>query len=130
MVEHGEYIVTVDKAIINVTFVGMFNDVASKNVCSEVEEIINEMNGAPFCMLFNLIDYQGSTPEAHVIGNQHFEWLEKQNCLAKANVISSMAFIEITRNAQPSLRQSTIETKIFEQKDDAKEWLLSLLSSL
>ena len=127
MVEHGEYLVTLDRSIINVTFIGMFNDVASKNVCSEVESIINEMNGAPFCMLFNLIDYEGSTPEAHVIGNQHFKWLEKQNCLAKANVISNMAFIEITRNAQPSLQESNIETEIFKAEDDAKQWLLSLL---
>jgi hypothetical protein len=126
MVEHGNYIVTVEGAIINVTFIGMFNDTASKNVCTYVEELINEMNGASFCMLFNMLDYEGSTPDAHKIGDQHFKWLEKQNCLGRAIVTSSMALIEISRNEQKSLRQSNIEFRIFETEADARMWLLTL----
>ena len=127
MVGHGEYTVTVEGAIINVTFIGMFNDTASKKVCSYVEELINGMNGASFCLLFNLLDYEGSTPEAHVIGNQHFKWIEKQNCLGRATVVANMALVEISRYEQASLRQSNIDSKMFEVEVDAKTWLLSLL---
>ena len=126
MVEHGEYIVTVEGQIINVTFIGMFNEIASKNVCAYVEELINGMNGASFCMLFQMIDYEGSTPDAHIIGNQHFKWLEKKNCYARATVVSNMALIEISRNEQPSLRESNVNSKIFETEADAKKWLVSL----
>jgi hypothetical protein len=127
MVGHGEYIVTVEGAIINVTFIGMFNETASRKVCSYVEELINGMNGASFCMLFNMLDYEGSTPEAHVIGNQHFKWIEKQNCLGRATVVANMALVEISRNEQTSLRLSNIDSTMFETEVDAKTWLLSLL---
>ncbi len=126
MVEHGEYIVTVEGAIINVTFIGMFNHVASKNVCSDVEKLINGMNGASFYMLFNMLDYEGSTPDAHKIGDLHFKWIEKQNCLGRATVISNMALIEISINEQKSLRQSNIDSRMFDSVVDAKTWLLSL----
>jgi hypothetical protein len=127
MIEHGEYIVTVEEAIINVTFIGMFNDTASKNVCAYVEEIINGMNGARFSMLFNLLEYEGSTPDAHRIGDQHFKWIEKQNCFGRATVAKNMALIEISRNEQTSLRQSNVEARMFATEADAKAWLLSLL---
>lgn len=126
MLEHGKYKIIVEGAIINVTFIGMFNDTASKNACNYVESLVDEMNGASFCMLFNLLDYEGSTPEAHKIGDEHFKWLEKQNCLGRATITSSMALIEISRNEQASLRQSNIKSKMFETETDAKEWLLSL----
>ncbi|NMP32606.1 hypothetical protein HII17_13650 [Thalassotalea sp. M1531] len=128
MVEHGEYKVTVEKDIINVTFIGMFNEVASANVCSIVEDIINEMNGARFCMLFNMLEYEGSTPEAHTVGDKHFEWLEKQNCHGRAIVVSQKALIYIARSEQASLRNSNIENKMFEAVQDARTWLLSLMT--
>ncbi len=126
MVEHGEFTVTVEGGIIHVIFIGMFNDVASKNLCSYVEELIIGMNGASFCMLFNMLDYEGSTPDAHIIGNLHFKWLEKQNCLGKAIVADNMAFIEISRNEQATLRQSNIDSRIFETEADATTWLMTL----
>ena len=127
MVEHGEYKVTVESAVITVTFIGMFNEVASHNVCSYVEEIINGMNGASFCVLFNMLDYEGSTPEAHKIGDKHFEWLEKQNCLGRANIVTQKTLVYIARSEQASLRESNTEARMFENVTDAKEWLLSLL---
>lgn len=127
MVEHGEYIVTVKGSIINVTFIGMFNDTASQNLCTYVEALINGMNNARFCMLINLLNYEGSTPEAHRIGDRHFRWLEKQNCYGRATVTSNMALVEISRNEQASLRQSNIDSRLFGSEAEAKEWLLALL---
>lgn len=127
MIEHGEYKVTVENGIISVTFIGMFNEVASRNVCSYVEDLIHGMNGTSFCVLFNMLSYEGSTPEAHKVGDKHFEWLENQNCLGRANVVAQKALVYIARREQESLRISKIKAKMFDNENDAKAWLLSLL---
>lgn len=127
MVEHGKYKVTVESAVISVTFIGMFNEKTSRNLCSRVEDLIHGMNGASFCVMFNILNYEGSTPEAHKIGDKHFEWLEKQNCLGRATVVTQKALVNIARSKQESLRISNVEARIFDNENDAKEWLLSLL---
>lgn len=127
MVEHGKYKVTVENAVIDITFIGMFNEVTSRNVCSYVEEIIHGMKGANFCVLFNMLNYEGSTPEAHKVGDKHFEWLENQNCLGRATVVAQKALVNIARSKQESLRSSNIKARMFDNENDAQEWLLSLL---
>lgn len=126
MIEHGEYKVAVEGSMIIVIFKGMFNEHASAKVCTMVEEIIDKMSGKPFTMLYNLTEYQGSTPEAHKLGNEHFLWLENQNCLARATVSTERAMIEIVRNEQSSIVQSKITSQIFTDENNAKNWLLSL----
>lgn len=126
MVKHGDYKVTVENSVISVTFIGMFNEVASQHVCTQVEDIINGMNGASFYMLFNMLDYEGSTPEAHKVGNKHFEWLEQQNCIGRATIVTQQALIYIARNEQSSLRHSNIKTKMFDNVADGKAWLQSM----
>ncbi|MGJ8679540.1 hypothetical protein [Paraglaciecola sp.] len=127
MTEHGDYAVSAEQAVIYVTLNGIFNDVASQKVRLRVEAIINDMKGANFCMLYNMLNYEGSTREAHQIANQHFKWLETQNCLARANVASNAALIHISRNEQASLRESNTPAKIFKTEVDAKAWLQSVL---
>lgn len=125
MVEHGDYTVTIEDSIIYVTFVGMFNDIASQKLCTYVETLIENMDGAAFYLLFNMLEYEGSTPEAHKVGDQHFKWLETQNCIARASVVSSMLLVEISRNEQAALRESSITSKVFDNEYDARKWLLS-----
>ncbi len=125
MVEHGKYSIEIDGTIIIVTFDGMFNELASKNLCSRVEKHIDEMAGRSFAMIINLLKYEGSTPDAHKEGDRHALWVENQNCLAKAIVASEQAMLEIIRNEQNSLRKSKIVSKVFKTEADAKEWLLT-----
>jgi hypothetical protein len=129
MVEHGKYKVTVESAVISVTFIGMLNEVASRNVCLYVEDLIHGMKGASFCVLFNMLNYEGSTLEAHKVGDKHFEWLESQNCLGRATVVTQHALVNIARSKQESLRISNIKARMFDNENDAKEWLLSLLKT-
>lgn len=127
MIEHGEYTVKVEGAIITATFIGTFNDLASKNVCEEVEAIIKQMNGAGFCMLLNMLAYEGSTPEAHIIGDQHFQWVETQNCLGRATVVTNSFLIDVSRSEQASLQKSHIASQMFETEEAAKAWLVTLI---
>lgn len=127
MGEHGEYTVAVEGSIIKVTFIGMFNDIASISACAEVKKLIEGMQGRRFCMLYDLLNYEGSTPESHKISNQHFSWLEQQNCLGRASIVSNTFLIDITRNQQASLRDSKVESRMFENEGDAIAWLQPLL---
>lgn len=126
MREHGDYTVEVENEIIIVTFIGMFNELASKNVCNIVEEYIDSLNGNYFYMLMNLLMYEGSTPEGHEVGNKHAIWLERQNCLGKAVVTTGEVLLDIVRNEQDDLKHSNIVTNVFQNKLEAKNWLLSL----
>lgn len=126
MHEHGNYKVEVFDKTVSVIFKGMFNLLASENVCQIVEDHISSFNGEGFYMMINLIDYEGSTPEAHEAGNQHAMWLESQNCLGKAVIIQTKIVLDIVRNQQEFLNKSQINTRVFESESDAKAWLESL----
>ena len=126
MIEHGTYTIDVEDTIIIVTFEGMFNELASKNLCAQVEQLIVDLNGKSFGMVINLLDYEGSTPDAHKEGNRHAAWLEGQNCIGKGIVASERAMLEIIRIQQDSLNKSKIESKVFNSEQEAKDWLISL----
>lgn len=126
MIEHGKYTINVEDTIITVTFEGMFNELASKNLCAQVEKLITDFSGNRFSMIINLLDYEGSTPDAHKEGDRHAHWLEGQNCQGKAIIASERAMLEIIRHEQKSLGKSTIESRVFKTDAEAKAWLLSL----
>ncbi|MFD2167801.1 hypothetical protein ACFSJY_16225 [Thalassotalea euphylliae] len=126
MIEHGNYTVEIVDDTMFVNFDGMFNYLASKNLCELAEKKITDLNGNGFYLLINLTNYEGSTPDAHEEGNRHAIWLEKQNCLGKAIVIQGEGMLDIIRSQQEFLSQSKILTQVFKSEDEAKSWLCSL----
>ena len=122
----GQYQVELAGKVITVTFEGMFDEKTSIKVCRHVEDLIASFNGEPFYMLINLSNYQGSTPDAHKVGNDHAVWLEGQNCLGKAIVTNEQFMLNIVRNQQTQLSQSQLVTKVFPSEEEAKVWLGSL----
>jgi|TARA_B110000211_G_scaffold171490_1_gene193646 hypothetical protein len=126
MVEHGTYTVELEGSMIKVTLLGMFNDLATQAVCSQIEALVDSLNGQGFGLLFDCTAYEGSTPDAHKVSNQHILWLNRQNCLARAMAYNHKIQVDIVKNAQPAVLQLKNRQEFYNLQD-ARNWLLTQL---
>ncbi|WP_077288069.1 hypothetical protein [Cognaticolwellia aestuarii] len=126
MVEHGTYTVELEGSMIKVTLIGMFNDLATQAVCLQIEALVDSFNGQGFGLLFDCTAYEGSTPDAHKVSNQHILWLNRQNCLARAMAYNHKIQVEIVKNAQPAVLQLKNRQEFYNLQD-ARNWLLTQL---
>jgi hypothetical protein len=126
MVEHGTYTVELEGSMLKVTLVGMFNDLATQAVCSQIEALVDSLNGQGFGLLFDCTAYEGSTPDAHKVSNQHILWLNRQNCLARAMAYNHKIQVDIVKNAQPAVLQLKNRQEFYNLQD-ARNWLLTQL---
>jgi len=126
MVEHGTYTVELEGSMIKVTLVGMFNDLATQAVCLQIEALVDSFNGQGFGLLFDCTAYEGSTPDAHKVSNQHILWLNRQNCLARAMAYNHKIQVDIVKNAQPAVLQLKNRQEFYNLQD-ARNWLLTQL---
>jgi len=126
MVEHGTYTVELEGSMLKVTLVGMFNDLATEAVCSQIEALVDSLNGQGFGLLFDCTAYEGSTPDAHKVSNQHILWLNRQNCLARAMAYNHKIQVDIVKNAQPAVLQLKNRQEFYNLQD-ARNWLLTQL---
>lgn len=120
-VEHGENTIIVKENIIHITLKGGFNEYGAKDVSRKTKEIICAFNQKRFLMLVNLLNLEGATPEAFNTSNEFNEWLNSQNMVAKAIVITSQTIKAIDQQWVPSKTVQNIE--YFDNEEDALKWL-------
>ena len=120
-VEHGENTVIVKENIIHVTLKGAFNEYGAKDVSNKTKEIIRAFNQKRFTILINLLSLDGATPDAFNTSNEFNEWLNNQNMVAKAIVITSQTIKAVDQQWVPSKAVQNIE--YFDNEDDALRWL-------
>ena len=123
MVEHGNYSVVLEGRMLIITLVGMFNDLVTQSVCQQIEAKVESLNGQGFGLLFDCTGYEGSTPDAHSISNQHILWLNRQNCLARAMAYNHKIHLDIVKNAQPAVLELK-NRREFDNLQDARDWLV------
>ncbi|MCW8833329.1 MAG: hypothetical protein OQK09_02195 [Colwellia sp.] len=119
--EHGENTIHVKDNIIYVTLAGAFNEHGAENVSKKATQIISTFNHKKFMILINLLKLDGATPEAYKISNEFNGWLNSQNMVAKAIVITSQSIKAIDQQWVPSKAGQNIE--YFDNEDDALKWL-------
>ena len=120
-IEHGGNTVIVKGNIINVTLIGAFNEYDAKNVSKKIKKIVEGFNLNKFLMLMNLSNWDGATPEAFTTSNEFNEWLNSQNMVAKAIVITSQTVKAIDQQWVPSKLVQNIE--YFDNEGEALRWL-------
>jgi hypothetical protein len=123
-IEHGEVTFTLDENIIIVKLEGAFNEFGAKKYTAGVKQIINTFQGRPFSILINNLEVLGGTPEAYEELEKYNKWLNTQNLIAKAMVISSITTLNIINLLSPS-RQSQ-NSKNFDNEEEALNWLKAL----
>lgn len=120
-IEHGESTIVAKENIIHITLKGAFNEYGAIDVSKKTMEIIRNFNQKRFMLLVNLLNLDGATPEAFNISNEFNEWLNSQNMVAKAIVITSQVIKAIDQQWVPSKVVQNIE--YFDSENDALIWL-------
>lgn len=121
MHEHGIYSVELKDNIIWVTLEGAFNDLGVLGWTNAIKDIVNTLNGKPFCILMDMKKALGGTPEAFAVSNDYNAWLSQQNMLAKALIYPSQVFEEMDNSLVPAKKNQNIS--VFDNIDDAALWL-------
>ena len=123
-IEHGDVSFTVEKNIIIAKFKGAFNEFGAKKYTDGIKQIVDNFNGERFSILINNLDIIGGTPEAYEELEEYNKWLNNQNLIAKAMVISSVAALEIIDHFSPSRKVQLKQT--FQNEKEALDWLKTL----
>jgi hypothetical protein len=126
MQEHGYYSVKLEQNLLNITLVGSLNEQAAGTACQQIKASIVGLNGDKVVVLVNCLDYQGSTPQAHQISNQTLNWLNQQNCVARATVYKEKIHQDIVKHQQPEIFGMK-NRREFHCFDEARQWLLAQL---
>lgn len=120
-VEHGYNTIILKENIIHITLIGSFNEYGANDVSQKTKAIINSLNQKRFLILANLSNLNGATPEAFNTSNEFNLWLNSQNMVAKAIVITSQVIKNIDQQWVPSKACQNIE--YFDNEYDALIWL-------
>ncbi len=122
---HGEREVFMQDRIITARFIGMFNEHGVKRITDEIRDCIYQLSGEPFAILVDDLKLEGGTPEAYVVLEEYNQWLNTQNLVAKAMVLTSKAHKAIIDKLSPSRLEQNIQ--YFVSEDSALDWLRSEL---
>lgn len=122
---HGEHCVSVDNNIIRVVMSGAFNEFTIIDACAQITKSIESLTPQPFCILNDVRNVEGGTPEGFEESNQFNLWLESQKMIAKAIVTNSIAFREIN---EARVRESSNQlVQYFATTEDAEAWLEKMM---
>lgn len=122
---HGEHRVLIDNNIIRVVMSGAFNEFTIMDVSAQINKAIESLAPQPFCILNDVRNVEGGTPEGFEESNQFNLWLESQKMIAKAIVTHSIAFREI--NESRVREHSTQLVQYFTTTEEAEVWLKKMM---
>jgi hypothetical protein len=120
-IEHGDNTIILKENIIHITLKGSFNEYGAEKVSQKTSAIIKSLNQSKFLIFVDLLNLDGATPDAFNISNKFNGWLNGQNMVAKAIVITSQVIKSIDQQWVPSKAVQNIE--YFDNEDDALVWL-------
>jgi len=120
---HGTTNFTVVGELIEVTFIGDFNKEGVNCYELELRKIIESLQGKPFLLLIDSVDFTGGTPEAYQALDQFNDWLNTQKMTAKAVIMKNMVNQQIYLDRTSSLQQQNL--CLFQDYTEARNWLLS-----
>jgi len=120
--EHGKYVVTVEGNLIIVTLEGSFNDYGIKKCIDQIKGAIEGLE-VGFYMLMKCSDMMGSTPESFAEVEKFNKWLNTQNMIAKAMVLTYTTTWDIINTRVPSIESQNIRS--FDNESEAMDWLMA-----
>ncbi|GAB2705115.1 STAS/SEC14 domain-containing protein [Aliiglaciecola aliphaticivorans] len=117
----GSYQFRVEDNIVYQTFRGMFSGHTAATYLSETKKMINQFDGKPFAMLIDISDMLGLTPEGYEMIDKFNHWVNSQNLVAKAIVVSNDVIGKIVSERVPELKKQNV--RYFHDLHDAIEWV-------
>lgn len=121
VVVHGKSFITTDEDIITIKAVGAFNLEGINKVISELKLVIESFNGRGFKLLFDYAETEGGTPDVYEKINDCNIWLNSQNMIAKALIITSSTNLAILESRTPARKSQN--SQHFKERESAIAWL-------
>jgi hypothetical protein len=122
--DHGEVSIEVIGNIIIVRTAGAFNEYGAQNYTNAIRAAVNGIQDQSFSILTNNLEFLGATPEAYQELESYNVWLNQQNLIAKAMVITSSITLDVINKLSPS--RASQRSKNFDNEEDAINWLHAL----
>ena len=119
--EHGHFHITELNNVLMVKLLGSFNHEGACLLTKVLKTASENFNDSPFGLLFDVTEFEGGTPDAYKELDIYNSWLNSQNMVAKATVISSRIQISIANLLSPARKQQNTES--FFDLTDAQIWL-------
>ncbi|EPJ53697.1 MAG: hypothetical protein OFPI_09530 [Osedax symbiont Rs2] len=118
---HGDSLVSIQGNIISITLRGTCNEFDFQDIGPKVEQAVAQYNGKKFCILVNDLEFIGATPEAYQEFQVLNQWLNTQQMLAKAIVITSASTLATIKSRVPAIIVQNIQ--VFDVEENAIIWL-------
>lgn len=114
---HGQHTASVVGQVITSKLIGAFNAEGCSLWVSSIKSLIESREGKGFCLLIDTRDYKGGTDEALSLANAFNGWLNGQNMVAKARIITSQVLHDIAIERVPKIKPQRVKT--FKNTEDA-----------
>lgn len=118
---HGNYSIVVEEHIITVSLTDSFNQAGAEALTNDIKRTISRFKGKPFSIMVIDTTVSGNTPDAYEEINKYNKWLNEQNLIAKALVVSSGAIRKINDVRIPAKAKQNVRS--FDNVPDALVWL-------
>ena len=118
---HGEFDIEVKHGFIKIIISGAFNDIGAKALAAELKNTVIAFDSAAFVIMWDMLGFDGGTPEVFAESEEFNHWLNSKNMIAKALIFTSPALIAIEQMLVKSKTKQNI--RYFENEPDASEWL-------
>ncbi|MEP4888714.1 MAG: STAS/SEC14 domain-containing protein [Aliiglaciecola sp.] len=117
----GSYEFKVEGRIVYQTFTGMFSGKTARTYLRETKQLITQFEGKAFCMLIDIREMEGLTPDGYNMIDNFNQWVNTQNLVAKAIVVSNDVVGKIVSSRVPELKKQNV--KYFEDIQTAIKWV-------
>lgn len=124
---HGHIDAWAEGNLVFAVYIGQMNLEGITIGLNGLRKVIEELNGAPFTMLIDVLKVEGGTPEAYEELERFNQWLNTQAMVAKATIINSKLQLKLI-NALIQARKEQ-NNKTFEDQSEALDWLSSEYSA-
>lgn len=122
MFSHGNYELSVKDNIVNIVLTGSFNLEGSTKFCDELIEVIKSLNGNPYYIVQNVLNFEGGTPEAYKSADQANKWINENNPpIQRIFIIKDKTKLDIAMHEESELEKQNL--LFFDTEEKAAEWL-------
>ncbi|WP_199608851.1 hypothetical protein [Flocculibacter collagenilyticus] len=113
-------------SVVYAKLIGSFNERIAKQLYNDVQHnLLPQLKGQAFAYFVDLTEFQGATPEAHLINNQVNQLLNNAGLVNKAVLVTTNFQFDVAVVMSDALKVQKAYTKTFISKAEALEWLAS-----
>lgn len=122
MEAHGEYHIELKSNVIKVKLFGSFNLEGANKYYHKIKKEIEDLNGIPYYLFINALDFEGATPDAYHEADGFSKWMNTFHPpKARIYVLKNKLQLKIALKEEDELNKQNI--LYFYNETEALDWL-------